>query len=1080
MTDTAQIGSPKDPAKDAAGAAGVAIAAPALPGSSQDTGNPAADTAEAKPAAAAAAPAAMPKVGPPVNKEPASGELKNKKEEAPGESKGKKEDAPGELKNKKERVSGESKNKKEEASGDLKNNKEPASGELKNDKLAESGRGPLEPGQAVERERLIYRPVERGGERQRRPRPNERADHFKFLKLRLEEIVARDEEEPVVILGVRQEGGLPHEALPAMLPGRLFVRSDQSGWGALKRSSFNDLRASFADAARDEAGAVFLDWVPYTEKSGDLARLIDGAYDERTDEFEAWLKEKGFHLFLVLAIDRPIDTTTVLNLNPRIRLLPWTDLWLSAFADAQSLPPNALHARFGEALRRAGKWDGSDDDNREKVLSFELQKLTRDNNCSELTAALAAIGKALEQAEGEMSDVSFKSARKDLAHYLGVSERVSGRAEPTDPITQVMLVVAAFAGGTRVEEYYAVCRELLPPGPAETLRLPLAVQEIVLRDAADAERMNRERAPLPEWDVVFDAERDAALSRLQIRVVEGQEIQIGSKWRIIDLKREITREYPGLIHSLIQRMCDRRLLVRLSEAEAALLLRVICAIRDACEEGFNDQVLASALTGAQHGLSDLGAPLDIVAELFPGRDPEKVLELLDNIQRHRRLAQSLDAIGKPDPELLQYLHALEELDSDVTLENFQHRYEQLRERSVQRLTRHILRMRASSSAASENRRPIIASMLNNLETILQTETYVSMLTYMLATGSEIDPLAIGKLLQREVARANSAELGGIITALRKRIGVAISWANVPHKNWLIAFDPVRAGMASDDRIRAVAVMIWDLAISEDVRWRIMSYERMKHLRLVCRLFARPAGIVDQNVEGDVLVDSQVPDEALIGRVATGFFAQDPADWLAALAALDEVQAHLSLQTTVMNRIGDVVRVIISGAAESECECAVLQSAADRLASELLADLTKALKLGPETDLWAAASRVIRAHQSPTDRFSRRWLPLYGLFWPAVLAHWRFTAFGLEPFQPGSDNDKCFRLLLDRIVAAAPQRSASYRDGFAALASVADKCAAHATKLRATASAELYSLKADRLRGLQAFFDAHATKSLIAV
>ncbi|CAL74731.1 hypothetical protein BRADO0809 [Bradyrhizobium sp. ORS 278] len=956
---------------------------------------------------------------------------------------------------------------------------EPTSGELKADKVAEGGRASLDADQPVNREPLIYRAAQLTADRQRRPRPNERLDRFDFLRARLEEIIARDEDEPVTILGVRSDRGLPAELLPSQLPGRLFIRSDQGGWPALKRSSFSHILSAFIDAARDQMGeAVFLDWMPYSEKAGDLARLIDRAYDDKMDEFEARLKEKRFHFLLVLAIDRRIDTTTLLELNPRIRLLPWTDLWLSEFCREQSLSFNTLAARISDPLRRAGKWDGSDDDNREMVLSFELQQLVRDSNCSEQTAALAAITKVMEQAEGEISDASFRSARKELARSLGNSE--SGGS--IDPVMQVMLVVAAFAGGARVDEYYALCRALLPGGPAEMLRLPPAVQEAVIRDSADAERMNRERAPLPGWAVVFDAERDSALSRLQIRVVDGQSIQIGGKWKIIDLKREITREHPGLVHSLLQRMRDRRLLLILSEAQSLLLVRVACAIRDACDDGFNDEVLASALIDAQHGISDLGTPIDIVAKLFPGRDPEDVLKLLADIRRHRQLAQSLEAIGEPDAELERSLRALEELDPEVTDRNLQHRYEklvaQLREASVRRLTHHILCMRAASSAASERRRPIVASMLRNLETMLSTETYVSMLSYMLAVGQDIDVLELGKLLQREVARANNAELGEVIASVRERLGAALAWANAPHKNWLIAFDPVRAGKAADDRIRAVAVYVWDTAINGDVRWRIMPYERMTHLRLVCRLFARPAGIVDPNAESDVLGSSEKSDEALIGRVASGFFNQEPADWLAALAAFDAIQDGPFLHQNVINRIADCVWVIMAGAAEAEC--ATLQSSSGRLMGELLAVLTSALKLGPETDFQAAAERVVRAQASPANRFNRRWLPLYGLFWPAMLAHWRFTAFGLQPFQPGSEADRCFRVLLGRIVDAAPRRSAIYRDGCATLAAAAVKCAARAESLRAPKSAELYRLKADRLHGLQAFFDDHATRSLIAV
>jgi hypothetical protein len=963
--------------------------------------------------------------------------------------------------------------------------KEPGAGEPKSGVATGNSGGLFEPGQGIDRERLIYRRVDPVVERQRSQRPNERVDCFNLVRERLEEILARDEAEAVVILGVRADAALPIAALPSPLPGRLFVRNDQGSWGALNRSSFDDILrflndAVLSDASREyPADSIFLDWIPYSEKTGDLARLIEGARDERMDEFKARLRERRFRLLLVLAIDRFIDTTAVLNLNPGIRLLPWTDLWLAELANAQqALDLNTLHASIGKDLQQAGHWADSGDDRREKVLSFELQKLTRDNACSELTSALAAISTVMALAAAEKSEVNFAGVRQDLSRSLGASKP----GESVDPIAQVMLAVAAFAGGPRVDEYLAVCRKLLPGGPAETQRLPPVYQETILRDAVDAERMNRERATPPGWEVVFDAEHDLTLSGLAIRLVEGQAIQIGSKWKAIDLKREVTRGYPGLIYGLIQRIIDRRLLLTLAEGEAILLVRVICAIRDACDDGFNDQALAAALIGAQHGLNDLGTPLDIVATLFPGRNPEKVLELLENIRRHRQLARSLDAIGQPDQELRQNLHALEELDPEVTPENFHDRVEwlagTLREKSVRRLTHHLLRMRASSSADSERKRPMIASMLGHLQTMLATETYLSMLTYMLATSSEIDAREIGDLLRREIARANSAELGEIVATIDGRLSAALAWPKAPHKNWLIAFDPVRAGKGADDRIRAMAVHVWDTAINDDVRWRIKPYQQMTHLRLVCRLFARPVGIVDPEPEGKALARSTGVDEPLIARVATGFFAQDATDWLSALAVLEAILNRPLLQRNIENRIADIVWVIMTGGAEAECT--VLQAHVVRLMGDLLSALTSVLKLGPQSDYQAAANRVLRAHVTPSDRFSRRWLTLYGLFWPAMLAHWRFTAFGLQPFQPGSEDDRCFRMLLDRIIAAAPRKSASYRDGFGALAAAADKCAIRASGLRAPQSAELYRLKADRLRGLQAFFDQHVSRELTAM
>jgi hypothetical protein len=94
-----------------------------------------------------------------------------------------------------------------------------------------------------------------------------------------------------------------------------------------------------------------------------------------------------------------------------------------------------------------------------------------------------------------------------------------------------------------------------------------------------------------------------------------------------------------------------------------------------------------------------------------------------------------------------------------------------------------------------------------------------------------------------------------------------------------------------------------------------------------------------------------------------------------------------------------------------------------------------------------------------------------LFWPAVIAHWRFTAFGVEPFEEGSEAERRFRALLDRLVKAAPQRARAFRDGFEILTEVTEKYK-RSIGSRAGATAELCRLKADRFNGLARFFAAH--------
>ena len=368
-------------------------------------------------------------------------------------------------------------------------------------------------------------------------------------------------------------------------------------------------------------------------------------------------------------------------------------------------------------------------------------------------------------------------------------------------------------------------------------------------------------------------------------------------------------------------------------------------------------------------------------------------------------------------------------------------------------------------------------MLDILELLLSSETYVAMLTYMIATTTGIDVVDIGRRLQREFTRADSEAKGEIILAIQYRLRQALDFAMAPHGNWLLAFDPIRAGKSSDDRLRALAVFVWDMVINYDVLWRVVPYQNMKHLRVAPRLFGERPGDANPGADLNAVADLGEGDEALLDPLVNGFLARDPGDWLTALGNIDE-ESRFELVQNVKNRIEDAVWIIMTGAAEPDC--VALQEKSHAIAGDLLTSLTGSLLLGAERDFHSAAQRVVDAKASPTNLFNRKWLSLYGLFWPAMLAHWRFTTFGLEPFEAGSEADKRFRALLERLVEAAPQRAKMFRDGFQVLAKAADKCAAKLDTMRASASADLYRLKSDRLSGLAGFFARYTHDDLPVV
>jgi hypothetical protein len=934
-------------------------------------------------------------------------------------------------------------------------------------------------GRTSEQQLLAYRPLERSPDRPRRRHPVRVADRLDFLRKRLEEILAKDENEPIVIMAVRSETGIPFEIVAACGQVKVHARSKGSAWAPLKTISFELLLKSFKASASDEANIVFVDTIPYSERSGDIGRLIDDVYDEHVQGFEARLKEEGFRFCLVVVIDGNESTSRVLKRNPGIRYLPWTDLWLSKFLEANdAFSEDELFEQVGDALRTAADWRDSKDDNSERKLSVALRGVAAERYETE-TKAIEAIQTAIRPARSggarretstKATEADFDAEAEEIKLYRDKLSEFLAPAQPgsADPIKTVMLVIAAFAGGTRVDDYYSVCRMLLPNGPAETMRLPSALREIVFREAEAAERLNRERPALPGWDLVFDSECDASLKTLEIHVRAGQAIELDGKWKMIDLKNEIARRYPGVINEIMRRIREKRLFLILPEAASELLIDVVCAIREACGEGFSDFHLAHALTGVEVGLGDLGTPLDIVARLYPGLDPKLVLDLINDMQ-NERLTSAFDSRQESDPELARFLHRLE-----ITPENLAAKLDRersrLREESVVRLTRRLLRMHLASEA-SENGRPIVSSMLDILDKLLSSETYVAMLTYMIASSDKVDVVDIGRRLQSEFAEAPEDDIDDIVIAIHSRLRIALGWTNAPHTNWLIAFDPIRKGKPPDDRLRALAVLLWDLIVNYDVPRRIAPYERMRHLRIADRLFGRSGDAVAPASDHRA-AEPDPGDDALQARIVEGFLARDPEDWLQALRALEDLFYHrFDLVRNVRDRIQDTVWAILTGVPEEGVEA--LERKSDRLARDVLLTLVDKLDLGLVRDFDAAAERVVKVLEMPKGRGDRRWLKLYALFWPAMIAHWRLAAFGLDQLEPGSPADERFRDFLSRVVDAAPLRMHELRDGFGALAAAAETCAQHADDMQLPDCAASYRKKKLRLTGLSLFFARHA-------
>jgi hypothetical protein len=917
-------------------------------------------------------------------------------------------------------------------------------------------------GRTTEQHLLVYRPLERTSDRPRRRHHVEVEDHLDFLRMRVEEILAKDENEPIMILAVRSETGIPFEIAAASCTGRVYSRGKGSHWAPLKTISFEPLLKSFKAAASGETNIVFIDTIPYSERSGDIGRLIDDVYDDHVQGFEAHLKENGFRLCLIVVIDGNESTSRVLKNNPGIRYLPWTDLWLAKFVESNDAIE--LFEEVGGPLRTAADWRDSKDDNAERKLSIALRAVAGERYETEakaMEAIQAAIGRGMADLDAEAKEI--KVYRDKLSEYLAPAQQGSA-----DPVKTVMLVIAAFAGGTRVDDYYSVCRMLLPSGPAEIMRLPSHVREIIFREAEAADRMNRERAKLPGWDAVFDAECDGCLQDLWIHVRAGQAIELDGKWKMIDLKNEIARKYPGVISEMMRRIREKRLFLILPEAASELLIDVVCAIREACKEGFNDIDLARALTGVEVGLGDLGTPLDIVAQLYPGLNPERVLELINDMH-NEQLASALDSHQERDPELDRLLRRLEITPANLAAKVERER-SRLREESVVRLTRRLLRMHAASEA-SQNGRPIVSSMLDILDELLSSETYVAMLTYMMASSDKVDVVDIGRRLQSRFAESPQRDIDDIVIAIHSRLRMALGWTNAPHANWLVAFDPVRKGKPQDDRLRALAVLLWDLIVNYDVPRRITAYERMRHLRIANRLFGSPGDAVTPATEPRT-AEPDPADHGLQARIVEGFLARDPEDWLQALRTLEDLFYHrFDLARNIKDRIQDTVWAILTGVPDESPD--EIGEKDEKLARDVLLTLVDKLDLGLVWDFDAAAERVVKLLQAPKGRGDRRWLKLYGLFWPAMIAHWRLAAFGLEQLEPGSPADERFRSFLSRLVDAAPLRMHELRDGFSVLAAAAETCAQHADDMELPDRAASYRLKKLRLTGLSLFFARHA-------
>lgn len=695
-----------------------------------------------------------------------------------------------------------------------------------------------------------------------------------------------------------------------------------------------------------------------------------------------FLRESGKRLIISFELASNQSLSRLVNGRTGILPLSWGTPLLAHLVDGvfnlQTLDPQLV-----ADIEQAGHWCSASDDSQEKTRFIQFSSLNRryqspEELISKIRELLAVEMVQLDRLWQESENLVDQTFGLVPDRQKGEQERGEARRAPLQ-LKRMLLCTIAFAPDLPSAYFKSILMTLLPLGqPVEFSDLPKERQKAIQDEAKWQGNEHPVLPPMPSLAHYLDEHFDRVCQGHQIEVNEKGLMQLGRSWHDFPLNNVICRRAPSAALDFTSRLLDNLdVLLQLKRYNADLAIRILANLWHSLAASIGDARVMEGLIRLcdlefSHGFAQNRGGL--IEALFD-REQYVAMQLSDRLSS----TGSLLELSLRVADILVLF--LVELRKIVAMDN------------------------GTDSLEEDTRRFFNLVLERSIHQPFRVSMFLSVVIM-----DKDQPLADYDFTAEVIQSAFTAETAKDMTAIVRQTVTEIillfcgSQADegAAYARRILAYFHRQSLLPGRTRIwRELYQMILLHFINFDVRWpppsrTLLPYHLHKRYLSFDQVLLEEMAQPQTAHEGNRLADFIIDD--FLALTPSDILANDPADFLKHEAG---------------HRLLDVINILLDGVPVDQD--GLSRQDWKETQTILLGELCAACGverydtfegLNALFDRWNPQDGI-----GPIDRSNQK---LYGLFWPAILLHWRLMAFGIDGISQDSEQGRHFHVLIQQI------------------------------------------------------------------
>ncbi|MEN3794664.1 hypothetical protein [Fulvimarina sp. MAC3] len=737
------------------------------------------------------------------------------------------------------------------------------------------------------------------------------------------------------------------------------------------------------------------------------------------DALSKILRDQNKQLILGIELSGRRRISDLVHSDNRIFPLPWALPLVLDWAEKRDIDPDRIETEALLDFEANIRWLGRKNDGNEwnafvRVAAGLAEARTPDGLTSRLrsNATRSFDVEDIWERPGRRVDAAFGLAELASAENRDQGER-SGEKPPPDPrvLHAALVFTAAFCSALPGPAFRSFARACLDPKErvsfADLTEADLKhIQELKTVSGKQAD-IAKERPRIIDY---FDRWADQILRYYDIRAEPDGHYRLGKDWDFFPVADHIGSSAPIQAGELVARL--------LSNIEASVV-----------SEQIDHRVVLEILAGIRCHLPTALADDQLVAWLGEFAFYDFLKKNLTFEGRKKFAQEETFARDHRQKAIRNATFLARELTGDLRADGDLVPSERAALCLAKTMTIFLSACRSSATQRDGHDRPEAKALADGMiEAALNAEDWpapfeVAFALWMMLLGPA-DRLTGGTSnLRRRIAffqrnRRNLVFLRTIVHSFLHTGFDSVLAPSAPLERFARIVEILKAGSAeAPDPWQAIGDVVTEHIVNLEIRWLtpqtgLVEYRKMRHPRFASLIVQEP-------------FQKDSPEALVRDHVVERFFAVSPADWLARSAG------GMALGT-VRERLKDILSVLLDGVPDGLGPWQDLS--VDEKEKRVLRSLLAHCNAPADLTVGTFFERLDALGTDFSSPDAKALVGVYGLFWPALLLHWRCQTLGVAPIggdQAGANGFRAFLLdLRDRL---SDKRLAELRHGLCRLA-----------------------------------------------